>query len=171
MGYELFEQLGGALPDVIVYPTGGGTGLVGMWKAFDEMQALGWIGDRAAAAGVACRRRAARRWSRAFDEGADAHRAVAGAADARRRGCACRRRSAASCACGRSARPAAPRSPSPRRTSRPATRALAARSGLDICPEGGAAWAALERCARTRLDQRRRRPSWSSTPGTGLKYR
>jgi threonine synthase len=45
MGYELFEQLGGRLPDVIVYPTGGGTGLVGMWKAFDEMEALGWIGS------------------------------------------------------------------------------------------------------------------------------
>ena len=44
MGYELFEQLGGRLPDVIVYPTGGGTGLVGMWKAFDEMEQLGWIG-------------------------------------------------------------------------------------------------------------------------------
>ncbi|HSJ13969.1 MAG TPA: threonine synthase, partial [Longimicrobiales bacterium] len=44
MGYELFEQLGGRLPDVILYPTGGGTGLVGMWKAFAEMQALGWIG-------------------------------------------------------------------------------------------------------------------------------
>ncbi len=45
MGYELFEQLGGRLPDVIVYPTGGGTGLLGMWKAFAEMQELGWIGD------------------------------------------------------------------------------------------------------------------------------
>jgi threonine synthase len=45
MGYELFEQLGGRLPDVIVYPTGGGTGLVGMWKAFAEMEALGWIGS------------------------------------------------------------------------------------------------------------------------------
>ena len=44
MGYELFEQLGGRLPHVIVYPTGGGTGLVGMWKAFDEMEQLGWIG-------------------------------------------------------------------------------------------------------------------------------
>jgi threonine synthase len=43
MGYELFEQLG-ELPDVIVYPTGGGTGLIGMWKAFDEMQQMGWIG-------------------------------------------------------------------------------------------------------------------------------
>lgn len=44
MGYELFEQLGGRLPDAIFYPTGGGTGLIGMWKAFDEMEALGWIG-------------------------------------------------------------------------------------------------------------------------------
>jgi len=44
MGYEIVEQLGGRIPDVILYPTGGGTGLIGMWKAFDEMQALGWIG-------------------------------------------------------------------------------------------------------------------------------
>jgi threonine synthase len=44
MGYELFEQLGGRLPDAIVYPTGGGTGLIGMWKAFGEMEELGWIG-------------------------------------------------------------------------------------------------------------------------------
>ena len=44
LGYELAEQLGWTLPDVILYPTGGGTGLVGMWKAFDEMEQLGWIG-------------------------------------------------------------------------------------------------------------------------------
>jgi threonine synthase len=44
MGYELLEDLG-RLPDVILYPTGGGTGLIGMWKAFDEMQRLGWIGS------------------------------------------------------------------------------------------------------------------------------
>jgi threonine synthase len=44
MGYEVWEQLGGDLPNVIIYPTGGGTGLVGMWKAFDEMEAMGWIG-------------------------------------------------------------------------------------------------------------------------------
>ena len=43
LGYELAEQLGWWLPDVILYPTGGGTGLIGMWKAFDEMEALGWI--------------------------------------------------------------------------------------------------------------------------------
>lgn len=46
MGYELLEDLGGRLPDVILYPTGGGTGLIGMWKAFDEMQRLGWIDAR-----------------------------------------------------------------------------------------------------------------------------
>lgn len=59
MGYELFEQFaqalgvppsGGrtpnALPDVIIYPTGGGTGLIGMWKAFDEMEAMGWIDSK-----------------------------------------------------------------------------------------------------------------------------
>ena len=45
MGYELFEQLGGRLPDGIIYPTGGGTGLIGMWKAFDEMERMGWIGS------------------------------------------------------------------------------------------------------------------------------
>ncbi len=44
MGYEVWEQLGRRLPDAIVYPTGGGTGLIGMWKAFDEMEQLGWIG-------------------------------------------------------------------------------------------------------------------------------
>jgi len=44
MGLELALQLGWRLPDVIVYPTGGGTGLVGMWKAFAELEALGWIG-------------------------------------------------------------------------------------------------------------------------------
>lgn len=43
MGYELAEQGGWTLPDVVIYPTGGGTGLVGMWKAFEELEALGWI--------------------------------------------------------------------------------------------------------------------------------
>lgn len=44
MGYELAEQMGWELPDAIFYPTGGGVGLIGMWKAFAEMEALGWIG-------------------------------------------------------------------------------------------------------------------------------
>ena len=46
MGYELAEDLGWTLPDAIVYPTGGGTGLIGMWKAFEELEGLGWLGSR-----------------------------------------------------------------------------------------------------------------------------
>ena len=44
MGYEIAEQLNWKLPDVIIYPTGGGTGLIGMWKAFAEMEEMGWLG-------------------------------------------------------------------------------------------------------------------------------
>jgi len=46
MGYELAEQCEFELPDVVIYPTGGGTGLIGMWKAFDEMEEMGWIGSK-----------------------------------------------------------------------------------------------------------------------------
>jgi threonine synthase len=46
MGFELVEQLGWEVPDVIFYPTGGGTGLIGMWKAFDELEAVGLIGSK-----------------------------------------------------------------------------------------------------------------------------
>lgn len=46
MGYELAESFGWELPDAILYPTGGGTGLIGMWKAFEEMEELGWVGKK-----------------------------------------------------------------------------------------------------------------------------
>jgi threonine synthase len=46
MGIELAEQLGWELPDVIFYPTGGGTGIIGMWKAFAELETIGWIGPK-----------------------------------------------------------------------------------------------------------------------------
>ena len=46
LGYEIAEQLDWRSPDVILYPTGGGTGLIGMWKAFDEMEKLGWIDNK-----------------------------------------------------------------------------------------------------------------------------
>lgn len=45
MGFEIVEQMGWSLPDIIVYPTGGGTGIIGIWKAFQELEDLGWIGD------------------------------------------------------------------------------------------------------------------------------
>ncbi|MDR3108238.1 MAG: threonine synthase [Planctomycetaceae bacterium] len=46
MGYEIAEQFGWDVPDVILYPTGGGTGIIGIWKAFDELEELGWIGKK-----------------------------------------------------------------------------------------------------------------------------
>ena len=46
MGYEIAEQFDWSLPDAIIYPTGGGTGIVGMWKAFDEMESMGWIDSK-----------------------------------------------------------------------------------------------------------------------------
>jgi threonine synthase len=46
MGYEIAEQFNWHLPDVLLYPTGGGTGLIGIWKAFDELEQLGWIGSK-----------------------------------------------------------------------------------------------------------------------------
>ena len=54
MGYELAEAFDWELPDVIIYPTGGGTGLVGMWKAFDELEQLGWLNNTKAPAHGFC---------------------------------------------------------------------------------------------------------------------
>jgi len=71
MGLEIAEQLGWDVPDVIFYPTGGGTGLIGMWKAFEELAALGWIGDRRPRM-VAVQSTGCGPLVKAFDEGHDA---------------------------------------------------------------------------------------------------
>src|SRR5215216_240015 len=68
LGYELAEQLDWRLPDVILYPTGGGTGLIGMWKAFAEMEAMGWIGSKRPRM-VSVQARGCAPIVRAFDEG------------------------------------------------------------------------------------------------------
>lgn len=70
MGLELAEQLGWTLPDVIFYPTGGGTGLIGMWKAFEELEALGWI-DGKRPRMVAVQSTRCGPLVKAFDEGHD----------------------------------------------------------------------------------------------------
>jgi threonine synthase len=70
MGYELGEQLDWQLPDWIIYPTGGGTGLVGMWKAFEEMEALGWIPAGHRPRMVSVQASGCAPIVRAFDEGA-----------------------------------------------------------------------------------------------------
>src|SRR6266436_3854384 len=84
MGYELAEQFNWELPDVIIYPTGGGTGLIGMWKAFDEMEQMGWIGRKrprmvtVQASGCAPIVRAFEEGKRFADEFADAATIAAG---------------------------------------------------------------------------------------------
>jgi threonine synthase len=70
MGFELAEQLGWELPDVIFYPTGGGTGFIGMWKGFDELEALGWIGRKRPRM-VCVQSAGCAPLVRAWDEGAD----------------------------------------------------------------------------------------------------
>lgn len=71
MGYELAESFGWTLPDVIIYPTGGGTGLVGMWKAFEEMQALGWLQDTKKPRMVAVQAAGCAPVIKAFDAGSE----------------------------------------------------------------------------------------------------
>jgi len=70
MGLELAEQLNWQLPDTIFYPTGGGTGLIGMWKAFDELEAIGWIDQRRPRM-VAVQAMGCAPIVKAFDEGKD----------------------------------------------------------------------------------------------------
>ncbi len=69
MGLELAEQFGWRLPDVIVYPTGGGTGLIGMWKAFAELRALGWLGSETSPRMISVQSNGCAPIARAFDRG------------------------------------------------------------------------------------------------------
>jgi threonine synthase len=73
MGYELAEQLKWELPDAIFYPTGGGVGMIGMWKAFEEMEALGWIGSKRPKM-IAVQAEGCQPVVRAFNEGAERSR-------------------------------------------------------------------------------------------------
>ena len=168
MGYELFEQFGGNLPDVVVYPTGGGTGLVGMWKAWNEMEQMGWIGSERPRL-VSVQTAGCAPVVKALDEGATRTEAWA---------------DASTTAWGL-------RVPSPiggficlraiRETRgtgvavdeqllHATTHQLAARTGIDICPEGGAAWAAFEQLRAAGWIADGERVVVFNT-GTGLKYR
>lgn len=74
MGYELAEQLGWELPDAIFYPTGGGVGMIGMWKAFAEMEALGWVQAGTRPKMIAVQAEGCQPVVRAFEEGAERSR-------------------------------------------------------------------------------------------------
>jgi threonine synthase len=71
MGYELAQSFHWSLPDVVIYPTGGGTGLVGMWKAFDELEALGWLENTSRPRMVAVQAEGCAPVPKAFHSGAD----------------------------------------------------------------------------------------------------
>ncbi len=168
MAYELYEQLDGALPDVIVYPTGGGTGLVGMWKAFDEMRALGWplptlprlvsvqaAGCAPVVAGLRDNATRTEPWPNATTRawGLRVPSPIGGflclSAIRDTGGTAVAVEEAAI---------------------EPAAAQLAAMTGVDVCPEGGAAWAAVgELRARGEIGSEDRVVVFNT--GTGLKYR
>lgn len=69
MGLEIAEQMEGVLPDVIFYPTGGGTGLIGMWKAFEELATLGWLRQQKLPRLIACQSEGCAPIVRAFEKG------------------------------------------------------------------------------------------------------
>src|SRR5277367_5594988 len=71
MGYELVEQLGWEYPDAVFYPTGGGVGLIGMWKAFDEIEELGWVNPGKRPRMIAVQSSGCAPVAKAFDQGAN----------------------------------------------------------------------------------------------------
>ena len=166
MAYELFEQLG-KLPDVIVYPTGGGTGLVGMWKAFAEMRELGWTTKRPRLVSVqaeGCAPVAA-----AFQAGETSTKPWV---DPRTSAYGLRVPSPiGGFLCLRALRETSGTAVAVAEAEiAPAAAELSRRGGIDVCPEGGAAWAALRRLRQDGF----LKPSDTVVlfnTGTGLKYR
>jgi threonine synthase len=169
MAYELVEQMDGTVPDVVLYPTGGGTGLIGMWKAFREMAELGWMARERVPRFVSVQAAGCAPVVKGFLAGSERTEPWP---DPQTRAYGLR-------------------VPSPlggflslralRETNgtaiaiaeeeiEPAARELGSRCGIDTCPEGGAAWAALRRL---------REGGWIKpgetvvvfNTGTGLKYR
>jgi threonine synthase len=168
MGYELFEQFDGRLPDVIVYPTGGGTGLVGMWKAFDEMEAMGWMGsDRPRL--VCVQAEGCAPVVKAFHAGADKTEPWP---DPQTEAYGLRVPSPiAGFICLEALHETRGTAVAVREADiAPAAAELAAATGLDICPEGGAVWAAARELRERGWIEPGMRTLIYNT-GTGLKYR
>lgn len=147
MGLELAEDLGWRLPDVILYPTGGGTGLVGMWKAFAELEELGWLERTARPRMIACQSDGCDPIVRAFEAGSRFAEPVAGAHTVASGLCVPR-------AVGdfmildalRASGGAAHRAPEGELIGW--SRRASALEGLAVCPEAGACLAVLSELAR-----------------------
>ncbi len=168
MGYELFEQFAGNLPDVVIYPTGGGTGLVGMWKAWNEMETMGWIEGRRPRL-VSVQAEGCAPVVAAFESGSettvtwkDPHTAAYGLRVPGPIG---------GFLCLRAIRETGGTAVAvPEDALWEAAHRLSASSGIDVCPEGGAAWAAFERLRDSGWINPGDRVVVFNT-GTGLKYR
>lgn len=170
MGIELAEQLGWRLPDAIIYPTGGGTGLIGMWKVFAEMRDAGWLAsDAKLPRMVTAQADGCAPIVRAFAEGKDratpwenpqTHASglrVPGPLGDRLILRALRESNGDAASVGEDA-------------IREATRRLSSRSGIDVAPEGGCALAVLEKLVREkRLDASAEVVVFNT--GTGASYR
>ncbi len=169
MAYELVEQLHGAVPDVVLYPTGGGTGLIGMHKAFEEMAALGWVRAGSFPRFVSVQASGCAPVVKAFIAGeqrtqpwqAAQTNAYGLRVPAPLGGFICLRvlRATGGTAIAIDDDEAAR-----------ATAELGAKSGIDVCPEGGAAWAALGKLRVSGFIQPHHSVVVFNT-GTGLKYR
>jgi threonine synthase len=169
MAYELIEQLGGEVPDVVLYPTGGGTGLIGMWKAFAEMRTLGWIDRDAVPRLVSVQAAGCAPVVQAFETGAERTSAWP---DPRTRAFGLRVPSPlGGFLCVRALRETRGTAIAVAEEAlERATRDLAARSGIDVCPEGGATWAALTMLRASGFIGRDDRVVVFNT-GAGVKYR
>ncbi|HKE94099.1 MAG TPA: threonine synthase, partial [Povalibacter sp.] len=169
MAYELVEQFDGEVPDVVLYPTGGGTGLIGMWKAFREMAALGWIAAGRIPRFVSVQAAGCAPVVKAFHEGSDRTqpwpdpqtRAYGLRVPAPLGGFLCVQALRESSGTGVAIA---------EEDIAQGTTTLAAGSGLDVCPEGGAAWAALGQLRASGFIQPHHTVVIFNT-GTGLKYR
>lgn len=168
MGYELFEQFDGRLPEVVLYPTGGGTGLVGMWKAFDEMEEMGWIGESrprlfsVQSAGCAP-------IVKAFEDGADD---ITPWPDPKTTAWGLRVPSPiGGFLCLRAVRETGGGAIAVEESQIHETAAVVSeRTGIDFCPEGGAAWAAMELLRdRGTIGANERVLVWNT--GSGASYR
>jgi threonine synthase len=168
MGYEIWEQFEAGLPDVIVYPTGGGTGLVGMWKAFDEMETMGWIGPArprlvsVQSEGCAPIVEGFRKHRERTEPWPDPHTTAYGLRVPNPIG---------GFLCLRALRETSGTAVAvPEAEIIPAAAAMSAATGVDACPEAGAAWAALEILRDRGWTGAEERVLVFNT-GTGIKYR
>ncbi len=167
MGYELARDFSWTLPDAILYPTGGGTGLIGMWKAFEEMEELGWVGSErprmisVQAAGCAPIPKALAEGKDVSEKWEDAQTYASGLRVPKAYADYLILRDVR--ASGGDAIAVTDEE------MRVASREIGAAEGLFVCPEGGAVWAAAKNLAAAgKLDPRSKIVLFNT--GTGFKY-